>query len=329
MGRKHHQYDYWLYVLLSGLGVWLTLAAGGLAWLDPDTALLGCVLLALTTVVAVTGLFPYAGWAVAGASSILYASLQMSLLGPTVSALTNASVGAVGLMGTALFSSVIARQLTRLVDQVERDRRLIYELTVHDPKTGLMKLRYARQALRSEIARSRRYHSNLSLITMQVANWDEVVGRYGGTSADALMDEVVSVVADSLRVVDTPFTRNARTIGVILPEIPPEGAQAVAQRLIDTVANRVRVALHIGITHFPDDAVTWDELLRAAEAALEFGLTSGQPIVCYTQLRSAVDGEEGEAILEPRMEPAYEYADPQRRDQEVSATVHPQGFLNP
>jgi hypothetical protein len=77
MQRDGH--ESWLFAVLGGLGVWLTLTAGALTWLNPDTATLSCALLALTAVVTMTDLFPYAEWAMAGISLVLHASLQVSL----------------------------------------------------------------------------------------------------------------------------------------------------------------------------------------------------------------------------------------------------------
>jgi diguanylate cyclase (GGDEF)-like protein len=300
-GRK--QYGRLLYVSLAALGIWLAVTAGGLTWLDPDTAVLGWVLLALTTTLAVTNLFRYAGWVAASISSILYAALQIAPWGPTDSALVNTVVGFVGLMGTAFLGSTIARQVSAGDRQLEQAQRLIDELTVHDPRTRLIKWQYARHTLKSEIARSRRYHTDLSLLLIRVANWDELVEEHGFAGANALMARVSRIVVDTLRTMDSPTSLDSVTMGAILPETSAEGAQMAAQRLVDAAAREVRVALNIGIAHFPNDAVTDGELLRAARMALQLTLMSDQSIARYDQLYSIAGTRKEDAVRGPRTEP--------------------------
>lgn len=291
-----------LYVSLAALGVWLTLAAGGLTWLDRDTAMLGWVLLALTTTLAVTNLFRYAGWVAAIIGSVLYAGFQITLWGPTESVIVNTGVAAVGLIGAVLLTSIVMRQIGAGARQLERDQKLIDELTIHDSKTRLIKWQYARHILKSEIIRSRRSQTDLTLLLMRVANWDELV-EHDPAAADELMIKVSRAVVDRLRTMDSATLLDSVTLGAILPETSAESAQMAAQRLVDTVARKMRVALNIGIAYFPHDAVTDGELLRAAKTALQFALTSGQSVVCYDQLHSTAGTGEGDTVQEPRSEP--------------------------
>lgn len=287
-----------LSVSSAALAVWLVVAAGSLTWLDPDTAMLGWMLLALTTTLAVTDLIRYAGWVVAIVGSVLYAGLQITLAEQTDRALVNTGVAAVGLIGAALLSYIAARHISAGARQLENDRRLIDELTIHDPKTRLVKWQYARHTLKSEIARSRRYHTDLSLIVMRVANWDELLEVHNPDRAEELMIQVSRIVADTLRTMDSPTLLDSMTLGAILPETPAEGSQVVAQRLVDGVAHKTRVALNVGIAHFPRDAVTEGELVRAAEAALQFALRAGRTIVSYDQLSRPAQVERGEDLVE-------------------------------
>jgi GGDEF domain-containing protein len=309
-----------LYVSLAALGVWLILAAGSLTWLDRDTAMLGWVLLALTTTLAVTDLFRYAGWVAASIGSLLYAGFQMTLCGPTESAIVNTGVAAVGLIGVALLSSSVMKQIGTAARQLERNRKLIDELTIHDPKTKLVKWQYARHTLKSEIARSRRYHSDLSLLIMRVANLDEVA-EHDPAAADDLIIRVSRVVVDRLRTMDSPTLLDSVTLAAILPETSSEGALRIAQHLSDGVARKTRAALYVGIAHFPHDAVTEGELVRAAEAALHFGLQSGQSIVRYEQLRNTTGMGEGDAILEARTRPERQQAKLQKQEGERLTAV--------
>ncbi len=289
--QQKHQYVRVLCVSSAALGVWLIVAAGVLTRLHPDTAMLSWVLLALTTTLAVTNLFRYAGWIVAVIGSVLYAGVQVTLWGSAEDALVNAGVGAVGLIGAALLGSILARQCSYGAQQFGHSQKLIDELTIHDPKTRLVKWEYARHTLKSEIARSRRYHNALSLVIMRVANLHELVEEHNRDGANELMTEVSRIVLETLRPIDSPTLLDGVTLGAILPETPGEGAQVAAQRLVENVARKVRVALYAGVADFPHDAVTEGELVRAAEAALQFALASGRSVVSYDQLNNTVQTE--------------------------------------
>lgn len=340
----HDQHGRWLYASSAALGVWLVVVAGGLSRLDPDTAVLGWALLALTTTLAMTGLFPYAGWVAAGAGAVLYAGLQALLWGLAASALVNASVGAIGLAGAALLSTAVARQFSAVTRQLERNRKIIEELSVEDPGTRLIKWQYARQTLESEIARSRRYRTDLSVLLMRVRNWSDLVEEHGPAGAEALMTKVADILI--LRMVDTPALFDDITVGAILPETSAEDAQIAARRLLEVVAHEARVTLYAGIAHFPEDAVTGDELIRSAEEALEFGLASGRSVVSYNQIHKPVeeiedvDSERMRGVEEPdtpvrdvveqpeetaselRAEPERGHTGSRRREHEASTTYH-------
>ena len=297
--QERKPYGPLMYVSLAALGGWLAIIAGGLTWVDRDTAMLAWVLLALTTTLAMTNLFRYAGWVAACISSVIYAGVQAMLWGAADKALVNAGAGIVGLMGTAFLSSMTMKQIAAAAHQLEQNRKLINELTIHDPKTRLIKWQYARHTLKSEIARSRRYHTGLSLLLIRVANWDELVEEHNLDGANAQMARLSRLVVDTLRTMDSPTSLDSVTLGAILPETPAEGARTTAQRLIDTAARKMRVALNIGISYFPEDAVTDGELLRAAKTALQFALTSGQSIACYDQLQSLAGMREEDTAREP------------------------------
>jgi len=292
-----------VYALSAALGIWLVVAAGMLTWFDSDTAALGWALLALTTTLAVTRLFPYAGWIAACISILLYAALQVALRGLTSDAFVNIGVAAAGLVGAALLGLAVARQLSAMMRQLEHDQKLIEELSVYDPKTGLVKWQHAMQTLRTEIARSRRYQADLSLLLLRIANWEELIKELDSTEVDKLVVQISNIVAEKLRTVDIPF--NVQTFGAILPETSAQGAQVVAQRLADIIAHQLRLPTHAGIASFPHDAVTEEGLVQAAEAALQFALTSGQPVVTYEQLRRITQAED--AASKPETE--HEYAE--------------------
>jgi diguanylate cyclase (GGDEF)-like protein len=267
----------------------LVLGSIAAVWFDAKVAYVAMALLAFTVTLAVTNIFRLVGWVAAVLSIVVYTLVQISLKGTVSAILIPSVVNAVAFIGTAWLGTITAQQLEAATRQLHNDQKLIEELRVHDSLTGLVRFQHARQTLRTEIIRSQRYSSDMCVILIQVANWTELEKEHGMVGADDMKKQIAGILSGALRGVDTPFI-NGR-MGAILPETGPEGAMVVAQRLVDSVGNRVRVSLHVGAAHFPSDAVTDTEMLGAAEAALQIGLTSGRPIVFYSQIREGVNTE--------------------------------------
>jgi GGDEF domain-containing protein len=191
-------------------------------------------------------------------------------------------IAAVALLLTAWFGTIIANQVRAVNLQLEHDQGLIDDLRIRDPQTGLMRYAYAQQTLKNEIGRSRRNNSSLCLILGQVVDWENIVNQQGIVAAEDIKVQIADIFNNTLRMVDTTFIAGA--YGAILPDTKPDGALVVARRLSDLVARKSRVDLRIGISQFPADGVTEQELQKASEIALQQALTTEHTIALYSQI---------------------------------------------
>jgi pSer/pThr/pTyr-binding forkhead associated (FHA) protein len=105
------------------------------------------------------------------------------------------------------------------------------------------------QRLAEELARSAQYERELSL----------VIARSAGGDAPALL----AAIADRLRVIDTAAIVGARFVGVLLPELGADEAQAFARELSSRGLGRVSA----GVATAPYDGLDADAVLGAARAA--------------------------------------------------------------
>lgn len=270
------------------LGVWLVLGSIGAIWADPNTFILAMALLGLTTVLALTNFFRYSGWLAAGLGVLFFAVAQVSLAGFTIHALVPVVVASIALLVAAMLGSLANQQLSGTNHQIERDRQLIEELRINDENTGLVRFQYARQFLRAEITRSQRYNTDLSLLLMQVAYWEDMEKQQDATSIDKVNNQLAGLLRRAIREVDTAYIHNGK-MGAILPQTNQTGALAVAQRLVDQTARQLRFNLHVGIAQFPHDATKESELVNAAEAALQYSVASDQPVVLFMQMSGALE----------------------------------------
>jgi diguanylate cyclase (GGDEF)-like protein len=270
------------------LGVWLVLGSIGAIWADPNTFILAMALLGLTTVLALTNFFRYSGWLAASLGGLFFAAAQISLSGYTIHSLIPVVVTTIALLVAAVLGGLANQQLSGTNHQIERDRQLIEELRINDEKTGLVRFQYARQFLRAEITRSQRYNTDLSLLLMQIAYWEEMEKKQDATSIENVYTQLAGLLRGTIREVDTAYLHNGK-MGAILPHTSQAGALAVAQRLVDQTSRQLRFNLHVGIAQFPHDATKDSELIKAAEAALQYATASDQPVVLFMHMSGALE----------------------------------------
>ncbi|MDI6695840.1 MAG: diguanylate cyclase [Anaerolineales bacterium] len=267
------------------LSVWLIFSMMGLLFADPANLPLSLALLGFTVALALTGLFRYSNWVAALLSFVVYFFVQAGLKGMTIDIVLPLTVMAVALVITAWLGGWTAAEIHRLYRQIGNDQKLIEELRLYDPDTGIMRYRYVYQTLRSEVLRSQRYDKHLCVLLLKIGNQESLQEELGANELEQMKRQMLELLPASLRAMDIPFS--GEKVGAILPETNLEGAQKVVARLLESVQRKLRVPLHIGIAQFPADGVTEEELMRAAEAALHVAETTGRPFVQYAQLHEA------------------------------------------
>jgi GGDEF domain-containing protein len=130
--------------------------------------------------------------------------------------------------------------------------------------------------LDAELARSRRYQKNFSIIMLEPAN--TIYEHPGDGDRKELNLSIAKLLFQTCRTdVDIPFT--GHHFGVILPETGADGAAVFAKRLLMNSAKKAMLDLRISTASFPVDGVTSEELISACEVALKEAIASEQTIV--------------------------------------------------
>lgn len=262
-----------LYLYLTTAGAWLILSTVFLVWTNSKIAFLSVPMLAFTSMIGLARPFGRNFSWLAAALSILVVG---ALMFPAVGFFTYGAI-VIAFAGDAIFCSLTADQLRIISGRLERDRNLIEELQVYDPETGLLKWKVARQSLKAEITRSQRFHNDLCLLLMQVEHWDSLDDGFTAASRKELKAQISEMITSTLRTLDISFS--GERIGAILPGTRPEGAMIAAERLVRNIHRKAHFSAAIGISHFPIDGVTEEELVKAAETALQNAVASDRSII--------------------------------------------------
>uniref|UniRef100_C6E552 diguanylate cyclase n=1 Tax=Geobacter sp. (strain M21) TaxID=443144 RepID=C6E552_GEOSM len=185
----------------------------------------------------------------------------------------------------------LLEQLTRANAELKEANLALKELAVRDGLTALYNHRYFQEAFVLEVARSKRYGKQCSLIFMDVDNFKMYNDTNGHPQGDALLKTLARLMTTHLRICDTAARYGGEEFVLLLPETPKEAALGVAEEL------RVRVAAHpfpggetqplgkvtisIGVAGYPRDGVEAPELLDFADQLLYKAKNSGKNMVVW------------------------------------------------
>ncbi|MAL95571.1 MAG: hypothetical protein CME40_10885 [Haliea sp.] len=169
------------------------------------------------------------------------------------------------------------RKLTELLRQESRTDHL----------TAIPNRRCFFEVLDNAVAVASRYQQPLSVLAMDIDHFKRVNDRYGHGGGDRVLVRVAGVLRDELRKADLVGRLGGEEFGVLLPMTPLPAAEAIAERLRQTVERLefggmypgLGVTCSIGVAeHRAGDG--GDALLLAADQALYQAKSEGRNRVC-------------------------------------------------
>lgn len=143
--------------------------------------------------------------------------------------------------------------------------------------------------LNDEFERYQRYGHAVSLIMLDIDNFKIINDRYGHPVGDDVIRHLAGFIRASLRHTDYPGRYGGEEFGIILPETDIEGAQVIAERLRQNIANAVvsshestiRYTVSLGIASLTKDTPHASVWLRQADDALYAAKNAGKnQVVC-------------------------------------------------
>lgn len=108
--------------------------------------------------------------------------------------------------------------------------------TVTDPLTGLFNRRHLDASLTTEVARSRRHSSPLSLLMLDVDHFKRVNDTYGHNTGDLVLKCLGKCIMQLVRDTDIVVRYGGEEFAVIAPHTFLSAAEALAERIRQTVA---------------------------------------------------------------------------------------------
>ena len=171
--------------------------------------------------------------------------------------------------------SDFAERLAMALSKTARDEHL-YRQAHFDPLTALPNRLLFRDRLAQELASASEGRARGALLYIDLDHFKRVNDSVGHAAGDQLLQIVAQRLRACVKEGDTVARLAGDEFTVILRNVAePESASVVAERIIDSLKLPVNlggrdhfVQASIGITLFPDDGSTIEELLRNADGAM-------------------------------------------------------------
>ena len=170
-----------------------------------------------------------------------------------------------------------ATQMALTIDNARLFER-VQELSNYDELTKLPVRRYFNEKFAEEIYRAKRFGLSLSLIIMDIDWFKQINDRYGHQVGDWALKAVSKIICSSLRQTDVPCRFGGDEMMIMLPRTNSEEAKVIAQRLQERICSVAlpdrtslepeRLSISQGISTYPSDGATAEELLEKADQAL-------------------------------------------------------------
>lgn len=165
----------------------------------------------------------------------------------------------------------------------------IWRLANYDSLTGLPNRRLFKDRLTQEVLSAQRNSHALALFFIDLDRFKEVNDLSGHDVGDMLLIQAAHRIKDLVRDTDTVARLGGDEFTVILPNLHNvDHVEQIAQKMLNALAQpfsindeQVYVSGSVGITLYPDDATTTEELISKADQAMYAAKHAGKNQFSY------------------------------------------------
>ncbi|MDX1934028.1 MAG: EAL domain-containing protein [Capsulimonadales bacterium] len=176
----------------------------------------------------------------------------------------------------------------RDVTQIKNREEEITRQAQHDPLTGLPNRILLNERLRFCLAAAGRRRHSVAVLFLDLDRFKKINDTFGHTAGDRLLSNIAERMRSCLRDEDMVARLHGDEFVVILPQVrDARDAIRVAEKLLsrfvqpfDLNGNQLMLTVSIGISLFPQDGQTPDDLITRADDAMYRAKGSGRG--CYS-----------------------------------------------
>ena len=166
-----------------------------------------------------------------------------------------------------------------------RDFEQQYVLATTDGLTDLYNHRYFQEQMRMMIEASKRYETSFSLIILDIDFFKMFNDTFGHQAGDAVLRQVAQTLKKNIRSTDIACRYGGEEMSIILPKTDHEIAIFTANKICARVSSKqfklpngreTSVTISLGVSTFPVDGTTPEELIEAADKRLYHAKHNGR-----------------------------------------------------
>lgn len=206
--------------------------------------------------------------------------------------------------------------LLRQLDQLHEQVSTLQRLCSTDVLTGAWSRRYFQRTIATELERSIRQRQPVSLILIDIDHFKRVNDTFGHQAGDSVLRELVCVMRESIRSIDTLFRWGGEEFVVIAASSGFRGSAVLAERIREAVeahrfASVGQLTISLGVAEHlvPESADMW---FRRLDKALYEAKNSGRNRAWVERLGSSDSwaAESGQSVVRLVWQEAYECGEP-------------------
>lgn len=167
-----------------------------------------------------------------------------------------------------LLSSILAYDVGRRIGELDKT---LEGLSSSAYPNRARDIQSSRDLIAAEITRSRRYHHPLSILTIKL---EKPIGKEGWKDLESLASDmyerfaiakVSQILSDLARSTDMVFLDKGGQFVLLCPETNLSSISILAERIQAAVDEGLKAKIDWGSAAFPDEALTFDDLLQVAQ----------------------------------------------------------------
>lgn len=177
-------------------------------------------------------------------------------------------------------------QLNEKIAELEIAKERLRQLAITDGLTGLYNHRYFKEYLLRELDRARRHHVQISVAMIDIDYFKHYNDTHGHQAGDDVLKQIARLFSENIRKIDLAARYGGEEFAIVLLETNKRAGGVVAEKIKNLIEEypfpheesqpNGKVTISMGLSTFPDDATTFDELIGLADKRLYLAKQRGR-----------------------------------------------------
>jgi diguanylate cyclase (GGDEF)-like protein len=173
-------------------------------------------------------------------------------------------------------AKTVAQNIAMSFASLKLQEQLRYQ-SLRDPLTRLYNRRYLQESLEKELDRAQRKQQFIGIIMIDIDHFKNFNDAYGHSVGDLVLKEVGNYLLSQIRQYDLACRYGGEELVIVMPDVAigdtvmraEEIRAGIKQLKLEYDEQELEsITVSIGVSCFPDDGITSEQLIQAADKAL-------------------------------------------------------------